>query len=377
MDEPMKDSGVAWIGEIPQGWKVHALSQLATKVNHKNFDLQEQNLLSLSYGKIKRKDIRNNERLLPASFDGYNIIESGDIVLRLTDLQNDHTSLRVGRATEKGIITSAYVTIRPYNPHLSEMLYYALHAYDIKKGFYGMGSGVRQGLNYDEVKTIKVAIPDKNTVPGIVSYLNAKCAEIDAIISESKASVEEYKRWKASVIYQAVTKGLDPDAPMKDSGIPWIGHTPFHWKRTKISRGFSSIGSGSTPVSSEPAYYDGEIPWLQSGDIGESEVFTTSKSLSHVALEDISALKVYKAPFIAIAMYGASIANTSVVCIDACTNQACCVLSQPKTDIYFKFAYYAVLASKEELLLSARGGTQPNISQDIIIAIQKKLANSR
>lgn len=167
----MKDSGVEWIGDIPKGWKVYALSQLATKVNRKNFDLREQNLLSLSYGKIKRKDIRNNEGLLPASFDGYNIIESGDIVLRLTDLQNDHTSLRVGRATERGMITSAYVTIRPYNPHLSEMLYYALHSYDIKKGFYGMGSGVRQGLNYDEVKTIKVVIPDVGTVSSIVSYL--------------------------------------------------------------------------------------------------------------------------------------------------------------------------------------------------------------
>ncbi len=256
----MKDSGVEWIGDIPKGWKVYALSQLATKVNRKNFDLREQNLLSLSYGKIKRKDIRNNEGLLPASFDGYNIIESGDIVLRLTDLQNDHTSLRVGRATERGMITSAYVTIRPYNPHLSEMLYYALHSYDIKKGFYGMGSGVRQGLNYDEVKTIKVVIPDVGTVSSIVSYLNARCAEIDTIIGEAKASIEEYKRWKASVIYQAVTKGLDPDAPMKDSGIPWFGRLPAHWRITKTLHCLSMAitdGPHTTPI-----LYDSGVPFI-------------------------------------------------------------------------------------------------------------------
>ena len=247
----MKDSGVEWIGDIPKGWKVYALSQLATKVNRKNFDLREQNLLSLSYGKIKRKDIRNNEGLLPASFDGYNIIESGDIVLRLTDLQNDHTSLRVGRATERGMITSAYVTIRPYNPHLSEMLYYALHSYDIKKGFYGMGSGVRQGLNYDEVKTIKVVIPDVGTVSSIVSYLNARCAEIDTIIGEAKASIDDYKRWKASVIYQAVTKGLDPDAPMKDSGISWIGKFPAHWSAGRVKNVTFNLDELRQPVSAE------------------------------------------------------------------------------------------------------------------------------
>ena len=109
----MKDSGIKWIGEVPASWNVRTLYQLVTRVNNKNSDLAEQNLLSLSYGKIKRKDINTNDGLLPASFDGYNVIEAGDIVLRLTDLQNDHTSLRVGHATERGIITSAYTEL-PY-----------------------------------------------------------------------------------------------------------------------------------------------------------------------------------------------------------------------------------------------------------------------
>ena len=102
-----KDSGIEWIGAIPATWKTHTLYQLVTQVKNKNSDLQETNLLSLSYGKIKRRDINSNGGLLPESFNGYNIIEDGDIVLRLTDLQNDHTSLRVGLATERGIITSA------------------------------------------------------------------------------------------------------------------------------------------------------------------------------------------------------------------------------------------------------------------------------
>ena len=159
--EKTKDSGIEWIGSVPSHWRVHTLYQLVTQVKEKNSNLQEKNLLSLSYGKIKRKDIDSPDGLLPASFDGYNIIEDGDIVLRLTDLQNDHTSLRVGLATERGIITSAYTTLRPIDTSNSKYLYYLLHAFDLKKGFYGMGSGVRQGLNYAEVKELRVVLPSQ------------------------------------------------------------------------------------------------------------------------------------------------------------------------------------------------------------------------
>ena len=233
--ESMKESGIEWIGKIPATWKTHTLYQLVTQVKNKNSDLSEQNLLSLSYGKIKRKDINSNGGLLPESFNGYNIIEDGDIVLRLTDLQNDHTSLRVGRATERGIITSAYTTLRPINKGSTKYLYYLLHCFDIKKGFYGMGSGVRQGLNYDEVKELRVIMPSSSTEQSaIAAYLDDQCAKIDTLISEAKTSIEEYKQWKASLIYEAVTKGLDPNVEMKDSWVEWIGKIPTRWTIGKI-----------------------------------------------------------------------------------------------------------------------------------------------
>lgn len=232
----MKQSGIDWIGEIPDDWKINQLSQIVSQVKNKNTGLKENNLLSLSYGKIKRKNINTNDGLLPASFDGYNIISDGDIVLRLTDLQNDHTSLRVGRATEQGIITSAYTTLHPVDYDNSKYLYYILHSFDLKKGFYGMGSGVRQGLNYDEVKTLKVPLPPKETQQRIAEYLDSKCAQIDSIIEESKKSIEEYKALKQSVIFEAVT-GKNLNCKKKDSGIEWIGEIPEGWevKRLKFA----------------------------------------------------------------------------------------------------------------------------------------------
>lgn len=229
----MKQSGIDWIGEIPDDWKINQLSQIVSQVKNKNTGLKENNLLSLSYGKIKRKNINTNDGLLPASFDGYNIISDGDIVLRLTDLQNDHTSLRVGRATEQGIITSAYTTLHPVDYDNSKYLYYILHSFDLKKGFYGMGSGVRQGLNYDEVKTLKVPLPPKATQQRIAEYLDSKCAQIDSIIEESKKSIEEYKAWKQSVIFEAVT-GKNLNCKKKDSGIEWIGKIPENYKLIRL-----------------------------------------------------------------------------------------------------------------------------------------------
>lgn len=232
--ENVRDSGIEWIGAVPSDWSIYTLGQLAIQVKNKNLQLQENNLLSLSYGKIKRKNIETKEGLLPASFDNYNIIDAGDIVLRLTDLQNDHTSLRVGLATEKGIITSAYVTLRPKNLALPAFMYYVLHAFDIRKGFYGMGAGVRQGLKFEEVRQIKLCVPSPDVQQDIVDYLNQKCALIESFIIDAKTSIEEYKAWKSSIIYEAVTKGLNPNVEMKESGVEYLGKIVSSWDITRL-----------------------------------------------------------------------------------------------------------------------------------------------
>ena len=232
--EKMKDSGIEWIGSVPSDWRVHTLYQLVTQVKEKNSNLQEKNLLSLSYGKIKRKDIDSPDGLLPASFDGYNIIENGDIVLRLKDLQNDHTSLRVGLATERGIITSAYTTLRPIDTSNSKYLFYLLHAFDLKKGFYGMGSGVRQGLNYAEVKELRIVLPSQKEQDAIVYFLDDQCSEIDLAIDEAKSSIQDYKTLKANIISTTVLSGLDGDVDKRKCRIEWVPSIPSHWDTARF-----------------------------------------------------------------------------------------------------------------------------------------------
>ena len=179
------------------------------------------------------------------------IVEAGDIVLRLTDLQNDHTSLRVGHVLERGIITSAYTTLRPKDSNLSKYLYYLLYTFDIKKGFYGMGSGVRQGLNYSQVKMLKIPVPPVEDQKHIVSFLDFECTKIDEVICAVKESVAELKKWKSSVVHEAVNKGLNPNIPLKASGIPWIGDIPVHWCISRVKNVLHNLDHLREPISAE------------------------------------------------------------------------------------------------------------------------------
>ena len=153
---------------------------------------------------------------------------------------------------------------------------------------------------------------------------------------------------------------------MKDSGIEWIGEIPKDWVCCKVKNATSFVGSGTTPTSSNQEFYDGDISWIQSGDLYKAvAVESVEKKLTLKALKSFSALHIYRAPFIVMAMYGASVGNTAFSKIDACCNQACCCI---KNNEFFNlnFMYYWLILAQIDFLGRAIGGTQPNISQEKI-----------
>ena len=202
----MKDSGIEWIGKIPASWTPHPLYYYFDERKNRNFDLRERNLLSLSYGNIIKKDINTTGGLLPASFNTYNIVKNFDIIIRPTDLQNDKKSLRTGLVKEKiGIITSAYIALKPREGVFSNYFHYLLHSYDIMKVFYNMGNGVRQGLNYSEFSKLILVAPSLDEQHKIADFLDQKCSEIDQTISEKQQQLETLAEYKKSLIYEFVT----------------------------------------------------------------------------------------------------------------------------------------------------------------------------
>lgn len=245
MPRPLKDSGIPWVGQIPADWDMHPLYYYFGERNRPNRLGKNNNLLSLSYGKIIKKDINTNEGLLPASYNSYNIIEPLDIVLRLTDLQNDKRSLRTGLSFERGIITSAYVTLKPVKQVSSVFFHYLLHAYDVSKVLYNMGNGVRQSLNYDELSKLPLIEPPLAEQKKIADFLDKKCGEVDTLAHNIQQQIDTLEQYKRAIITETVTKGLNPSAPMKDSGIPWIGQIPKHWKSLPLRYWISERHSGA------------------------------------------------------------------------------------------------------------------------------------
>lgn len=202
---PCKDSGVEWIGEVPTHWTIVPLRAMAKENVVKNAGNLCVNLLSLSYGKIIRKDIDTNFGLLPESFEGYQIVQPGYTVLRLTDLQNDKRSLRTGYVTETGIITSAYLGLIPSEQLDSKYFNYLLHAYDLKKIYYGLGGGVRQSLKYSDMKTLPVLVPPLQMQKTIVSYIDEKTAWVEGLIVDISEQIAKLKAYRQIVIHDAVT----------------------------------------------------------------------------------------------------------------------------------------------------------------------------
>lgn len=225
----MKDSGISYVGKIPSNWDMHPVYYYFGERKHRNRMGQEDNLLSLSYGNIVRKDINTSEGLLPESFNTYNIVEAGDIIIRPTDLQNDKRSLRTGLVKERGIITSAYLDLMPIKKINSAFFRYLLHAFDVTKVFYNMGNGVRQGLNFSEFSRLMVFEPPIEEQNAIARFLDSKCNEFDSVSADIQTQINVLEQYKRSVITETVTKGLNSEVTLKDSGIQWIGQIPAHW----------------------------------------------------------------------------------------------------------------------------------------------------
>lgn len=225
-----KDSGVEWIGDVPAEWSVEPGRQCLYESKDKNTGMKESKVLSLSFGHVIVKDEDKLTGLVPESFETYQIVQPGDIIIRGTDLQNDMTSLRTGLAKDRGIITSAYINLRPKVQIDSVFLHYLLHSYDVKKVFYALGSGLRQNLCYEDFKYLRLPLPSPDEQRSIAAFLDEKSGKIDEAVRIKEKQIALLRERRQILIQQAVTRGLNPDAHMKDSGIDWIGQIPAHWE---------------------------------------------------------------------------------------------------------------------------------------------------
>jgi type I restriction enzyme S subunit len=225
-----KESGLPWLGQVPGHWEVRPAFGAFVPNHERNHGMKEKTVLSLSYGRIVIKPAEKLHGLVPESFETYQIVKPGDIVLRTTDLQNDHTSLRVGIVRDRGIITSAYLALRVNTGVSPDFGFQFLNVWDMSKAIYGYGSGLRQGLDFSHFKRMPVALPPPAEQAAIVRFLDWANGRLERAIRAKRKVIALLNEQKQVIIHRAVTRGLDPSVPLKLSGIPWLGDIPQHWK---------------------------------------------------------------------------------------------------------------------------------------------------
>lgn len=227
----IKDSGIEWIGEIPKDWNMVPYKRIMHKIKAICEHYNGEDIISLTMNGVIKRDLTAGGKM-PTSFDGYQYVEPEDLLLCLFDI--DVTPRCVGIVRDYGVTSPAYSRFRVHDGYSNRYYDYLLRAIDDDKVFVHLSKNLRSSLTETDFGAIKTCAPPLTEQERIAAFLDAECAEIDAVLEKTRASIDEYKKLKQSVITQAVTKGIRGNRPMKDSGIEWIGEIPDDWNTKKL-----------------------------------------------------------------------------------------------------------------------------------------------
>ncbi len=358
----MKDSGVPWIGKIPLKWNVHRNKDgfINTKTivgeHSKNTPL-----LSLTTKGIKLKDIDNPEGKQPESFDTYQCVEINDLVMCLFDL--DISAVFSGLSSYDGMISPAYKVLKCNKRVIAKYAdYWFRYIFDGRK-FNQYAKNIRYTLTYDVFSALPMLYPSVEEQQNIADYLDTKCTQIDTIIAREQSVIEKLQEYNRAIISEAVTKGINSDREVIDSGVQWIGRIPNSWKIIKLKyEADIRRGRFSHRPRNDPDYYDGKYPFIQTGDITASKKYITSytQTLNERGLKVSTSF-----PKDTICMsIAANIGDVAILSFDACFPDSIVGIGSKKIEI--NYLYYALKNMKERLLSVATISTQQNINVEIL-----------
>lgn len=232
-EENYQETLCDWVGKIPKHWNMTRGRFLFNSKKEINRELQCKNLLSLTLSGVLNKDYQSTEGLRPENYNTYQIFQKDDLVFKMIDLENVNTS-RVGLVHEEGIMSPVYIRHEPIkekiNPKFAYWFYYDLYKKEI---YNSIGSGVRSSLSSSDLLEIELPVPPITEQKLISRYLDKKTSQIDLLIEKVQKKIDLLNEQRTSLINHYVTKGLDTNVEMKDSGVEWIGEIPKHWNFTR------------------------------------------------------------------------------------------------------------------------------------------------
>lgn len=367
----MKDSGVEWIGEIPVTWNVYrnknAFVCSKDLVGKKSSGTQ---LLSLTTKGIKLKDINNAEGKLPESFDTYQYVKKDEMVMCLFDL--DCSAVFSGLSPYDGMISPAYkvltCTDRMEPKYADYWFQYISHG----RKFNHYAKNIRYTLSYEEFSALPMLFPGREEQIRISNYLNAKCSKIDEIIEKQQSIIEKLKEYKLSVIMETVTKGLNLNVEMKDSGVEWIGQMPTSWDCTTVGMIATVVRGASPRPAGDPLYFNGnDVPWITVAEVTKGDGKYIDETETFLTFEGAKQSRIVEEGTLLLSNSGATLGVPKITRIRGCINDGSVAFYN--LSINQEFLLYLFKGRTFELRKQMQGYGQPNLNTTIVKGIEVPL----
>lgn len=353
----MKDSGIEWCGMVPEDWNVvpnkyvmYKKKDLCTKYNGED-------ILSLTMEGVIVRDLDAGGKM-PATFDGYQIIHPNNLLMCLFDY--DVTPRCIGLIKNEGLTSPAYSQFILKNGNVAKYYYYYYLMIDNTKELLHLAKNLRHSFTEEQLGAINTPVPPIEIQKRIADFLDKKCGEIDNLYSTIEKQIETLEEYKKSVIREAVTRGLNPNVEMKDSGVEWIGNIPVHWKVKKIKYSATlTRGVFGHRPRNDPKYYDGDYPFIQTGDVASANKYieTFSQTLSELGK---SVSKEFKKGTIAFTL-AANVGDAAILDFDSYFPDSVMAII-PNKNINNVYLYYILSVKKTEFLKVAIVNTQMNLN---------------
>lgn len=370
-----KDSGVEWLGDVPEHWEVGSLRRLiksvgngttADQVDEAEDTVAVSRIETISTGQINFEKVGH---VGPLDVVKRFLLNAGDILfshINSLPMVGNVAIYSGGRPLLHGM---NLLRIQPLPSISSEWLLYWLKSKNIRQEVESRAKpSINQAsISTDSVRALPALIPPSFEQTQIARFLDHETARIDALIEEQQRLIELLKEKRQAVISHAVTKGLDPTVPMKDSGVEWLGEVPAHWEVTKFKWPLRTASGGTPPSNDRETYYDGGIPWLRSLDLTDDLITEYEVTVTQRAVEE-TACKVVPKSSVLIAMYGGdgTIGKNGLLTFDSAINQAICAFL-PSDRCAPEYLHRYIQFYRPYWMIGAESSRKdPNIGQDRI-----------
>ena len=361
----MKESGIEWVGLIPDTWSV-----IPNKyVMHKEKNLCEkwtgEDVMSLTMNGVIVRDLQNPTGKMPATFDGYQYIEDGDLLMCLFDI--DVTPRCVGKVTHNGVTSPAYSNFKVHDNASRDYFYYYYLMVDNTKELLHLAKNLRHSFTEEQLGQLKVPMPPLSEQQAIADYLDETCSQIDEIIAEAKASIDEYKELKQSVIFEAVTKGLDKNVEFIDSSYEWLGKYPKSYNIGQLSMLSNIVRGGSPRPAGDPRYYGGNISFMRISDITKEDNIYVNSCENTITEEGLTRTRMIPPNTLLLTNSGATLGVPKINTFETAFNDGIAAFLDLDERLNIVYVYFCLKARTSYFLECASMGMgQPNLNTDII-----------